>query len=284
MEVQAFDLHLAHDKVTLLHIYNSPEFDLNDDHLSQLVQQLRRKYIIVGDFNAHHHIWDPTNPPNRRGRVLVDYMIDHPNMALSIPTGLITYSSPRPPHNTSTIDLTLCSNNLIQVIETSALADSGSDHFPILNKILLAPDPKTREKRKKWKIIEKKMGTWKSKLKHSDNISDNIDVLEEAFTNSLIEAAESTLKNTSNKIKTKYCRPWWNSECSLAVANRRRARRRAERNPTPANTIELRRCTAKAKRLIKKTKRETWRDFCSSITAETPTKKNMGHGQKTQWS
>ena len=272
MEVQAFDIHLAHDKVTLLHIYNSPEFNLNTDHLDHLVQQLRRKYIIVGDFNAHHHIWDPTNLPNQRGRALTDYMIDHPNMALATPTGLKTYTCPRPPHNSSTIDLTLCSNNLIQIIQTSALADSGSDHFPILNKIDLAPDPKIREKRKKWKIIEKKMDTWKSKLEPSNNTSDDIDILEEAFTKSLTEAAESTFKKTSSKIKTKYCRPWWNSECARAVAQRRRARRRAERNPTPANTIDLRRCTAKAKRIIKKTKRETWQKFCSSITSETPTK------------
>ena len=194
MEVQAFDLHIAHNKITLLHIYNFPEFNLNSDHLNQLIPQLRRKYILVGDFNAHHHIWDPINPSNRRGRVLADYMIDHPNMALATPSGLITYTSPRPPHNSSTIDLTLCSNNLIQVIKTSALADSGSDHFPILNTISLAPDPKTREKRKKWKIIDKKMGEWKSKLKPSENTSDNIDTLEQAFTESLIKAAESTLK------------------------------------------------------------------------------------------
>ena len=84
------------------------------------------------------------------------------------------------------------------------------------------------------------MGEWKTKLKPSENTSDNIDTLEQAFTESLIKAAESTLKKNSNKVKTKYCRPWWNSECSRAVAQRRRARRRAERNPTLANTIELR--------------------------------------------
>lgn len=158
MEVQAFDLHLAHDKVTLLHIYNSPEFEINSHHLHLIVQQLGRKYMIVGDFNAHHHIWDPINPPNRRGRVLVDYMIDHPNMTLATPQGLVTYSSPRPPHKKSTIDLTFCSNNLIQVIQTtSALACTRSDHYPISNVIGLAPDPKSREKRKKWKILGKKM-------------------------------------------------------------------------------------------------------------------------------
>ena len=83
MEVQAFDIHLAHDKVTLLHIYNSPEFNLNTDHLDHLVQQLRRKYIIVGDFNAHHHIWDPTNPPNQRGKALAGH-----DMTLVTPMGL----------------------------------------------------------------------------------------------------------------------------------------------------------------------------------------------------
>ena len=75
------------------------------------------------------------------------------------------------------------------------------------------------------------------------------------------------------KIKTKYFKPWWNKECSKAVAERRRAKKRAERRPTIANTIELRRCTAKANRIIKKTKRETWRNFCNTLTAETPTKK-----------
>ena len=67
LEVQAFDIHLAHDKVSLLHIYNPPEYDLNQNHLNLLVRQLRRKYIIVGDLNAHHHIWNPINPPNQRG-------------------------------------------------------------------------------------------------------------------------------------------------------------------------------------------------------------------------
>ena len=273
MEAQAFEIHLAHDKVSLLHVYIPPDSNINSNQLDFLVQQLRRKYLIVGDFNGHHHIWDPnTRNTNQHGRELADYIIDQPNIALATTPGLKTYTCSKPPHSSSTLDLTLCSNNLIQVTETSSLACRGSDHYPILTKLGLAPDPKTREKRKKWKILDKKISLWQSKLNPSETVSDDLNILEKAFTTSLTEAAETTFKKTSDTVKMKYCRPWWNSECSHAVAQRRRAKRRAERHPTIANTIELRRCTAKAKKIIKKTKRETWSKFCSSISAETQTK------------
>ena len=45
-----------------------------------------------------------------------------------------------------------------------------------------------------------------------------------------------------------------------------------ERRPTIQNIIEYKRYAAKAKRCIKKAKKETWRKFCNSITPETPTK------------
>ena len=43
-----------------------------------------------------------------------------------------------------------------------------------------------------------------------------------------------------------------------------------ERNPTISNIIEYKRTAAKAKRLIKTTKKNTWRKFCSSLTPDTP--------------
>ena len=60
-----------------------------------------------------------------------------------------------------------------------------------------------------------------------------------------------------------------------------------ECRPTAANIIEFKRCAAKAKRLIKQTKRETWRKFCNQLTPETPTQtvwnmiKKMNNGRVT---
>ena len=148
LEAQAVDIYLAHDKASLLHIYN-PETNLNSNKLDFLVKQLRRKFLIVGDFNGHHHLWDPgIHSANQCGRELADYIIDQPNIALATTPGLKTYMCSRAPYKTSTLDLTLCSNNLIQVTETSTLGDSGSNHLPVRTKVLLAPDLKIREKGK----------------------------------------------------------------------------------------------------------------------------------------
>ena len=45
-----------------------------------------------------------------------------------------------------------------------------------------------------------------------------------------------------------------------------------ERRPTISNIIEYKRCVAKAKRSIKVAKRTTWREFCNTLTSETPCK------------
>ena len=44
-----------------------------------------------------------------------------------------------------------------------------------------------------------------------------------------------------------------------------------EKRPTRGNIIEYKICAAKVKRCIKRSKRYTWRKFCSKITSETPT-------------
>ena len=154
MEADAIEITLAHDKVKILHIYN-PDANLNINEFDQLVNQMGRKFIVVGDLNAHHTIWDPNLHPskiNQGGRALANYLINHPGMSLITTPGLCTHS-----HITyrgssvSTIDLSFGSNNLIQVCNTTALAGIGSDHYPVLTTVNLAPDTISRTKRKKWK-------------------------------------------------------------------------------------------------------------------------------------
>ena len=58
IEADAIEITLAHDRVRILNIYN-PVTSINIDHLDHLINQLGRKYIVVGDFNGHHTLWDP---------------------------------------------------------------------------------------------------------------------------------------------------------------------------------------------------------------------------------
>ena len=279
IEAQTTEIHVAHDKVKILHIYN-PKGKLDIPHIDPIVDTLGRKFIIVGDFNGRHSLWDPDkNTTNHCGRNLAQYIISHPNLALATPPGLITYTSPLS-GNTSTIDLSMCSNNLIHACQVTQVACSGSDHYPISTKIALAPELIPKKKRPQWKFKEEGWSEWRSNLTPQEAVYDDIDTLEQEFSKSLVNAANETFKKTKENVTPKYNKPWWTPECAKVVAQRRRAKRRLERNPTIANRIEFRRCEAKAKKTIKKTKRMVWRSFCDSINANTPITKVWGMVKK----
>ena len=275
IEAQAIEIYLAHDKVNILHVYN-PEQTLDLEHLDPLVDRLGRKFLIAGDFNGRHTLWDPrTNHTNNCGNNLSQYIISHPNIALATPPGLITYTSPSS-GKTSTLDLSMCSNNLIQTCQVTQLPCHGSDHYPICTKIALAPDLISKKKRPQWKITDDSWVEWKLNLTAQEEVYDDINILEQEFSHSLINASINTFKKTKEKVTPKFNKPWWTPECAKVVAQRRRAKKRYERNPSTPNKIELRRYEAKAKRTIKQTKRMVWRKFCETLNANTPITKVWG--------
>ena len=138
IEAQAIEITLTQGKIKLLHVYN-PESSLNIDHLSHLINQLGRKYLVVGDMNGHHTLWDPYIQNNNQcGNALSEYILDLPTIALVTEPGLATHTNNR--GITSTLDLTLCSSNLIHITYTKALADYGSDLHHRLNTMFIKPN------------------------------------------------------------------------------------------------------------------------------------------------
>ena len=270
IEAQAIEITLKHEKIKLLHIYN-PETNININDFGHLVYQLGRKFIIVGDMNGHHTLWDPNNISNNQcGNELSDYILNNPTIALATTPGLKTYTNNN--GRTSTIDLTLCSPNLLPLVETISMAGHGSDHYPIHTKVNITPEKITRTKRPKWKLKEDKWDEWRDRIPQAEEYHETTEAGDRAFGTSLKDPAKEIFGKTSSQIKSKFSKPWWTPECSREIARRRRARKAMERRPTTANIIEYKRCAARAKRCIKKAKKETWRKFCNNLTPETPTK------------
>ena len=268
LEPHAVEITAAHEKIKLLNIYN-PQTSLNINHFSHLVDQLGRKFIIVGDMNAHHSQWDPHTPStNQCGNALAEYTLDEPRIAIATTPGLETYMNNT--GITSTIDLTICSSNILNKIETRSLADRGSDHLPILTTVNLIPETVTRTKRPKWKLNDEKWSKWRDDIPQITEVHNTVEEENNDFTNKIINTATLHFKKTKSQTKPKFCKPWWTTSCKKAIAQRRRARKAMERRPSIANTIEFRRCAARAKRCIKTAKRETWRKFCSQLSPETP--------------
>ena len=270
IEAQGIEITLTQEKIKLLHIYN-PEDSIVIDHLNHLVDQLGRKYIIVGDLNGHHTMWDPNVIRNNTcGADLADYLLRKPDVALATTPGLHTHTNNN--GGKTTLDLTLCSPNLLHIIETFSHADFGSDHLPVHTKLNTAPYKIRRSKRPQWKLKEDRWDRWREGIPITEEYHDNVEEGNKAFTSSIKKPAEKVFGKTSPETNIKYCKPWWTPECSKEIARRRRARKTMERRPTIANIIDYKRCVARAKRCLKTAKKNTWRKFCNNLTPETPTK------------
>ena len=88
--------------------------------------------------------------------------------------------------------------------------------------------------------------------------------------NSILDAAEQSLPHVKIS-RYRALVPWWKPECGTAIKDRNRAYKRYFRNPSDDNFIEYKKCRAKARRIVRAEKRESWQDFVSKINKDTPT-------------
>ena len=219
--------------------------------------------------NAHHRQWEPNRniQPNGCGRSLETIINNiNNNISLATPPGLPTHTKRN--GATSTIDLTLCSPDFLSMINIVTLADAGSDHTPLLCIVQFKPDTIPRGKKPKWKIDEDNWEKWHQELrKYVLYPEEDTDKEVEQLTESIIKAADATFKKTSNRVKDKYNKYWWNSHCAKATALRRRAK--MEKHPSLENVLSYRRLSAAATKVHKLAKRQAWRKYLEKITKDT---------------
>ena len=72
-------------------------------------------------------------------------------------------------------------------------------------------------------------------------------------------------KTTIPKGNVKKFRPYWTKDLESAVLDRRRARKIAEKEPTPTNRNNYNRLTAKVRYLTRTGKRAKWRATCQQL-------------------
>ena len=94
-----------------------------------MINSFSSRYLILGDFNGHSHLWG-ANQENERGKI-VEKLIDRHNLILlndSVHTRFDTY------HQTSSLlDLSLCHPSIYMDVACEISSDRlGSDHHPII--------------------------------------------------------------------------------------------------------------------------------------------------------
>ena len=63
--------------------------------------------------------------------------------------------------------------------------------------------------------------------------------------------------------------PWWNPDCAVAIRARKRALTLLQHHPTMDNLINYKRLRSRARRVVRDSKKSSWRAYISSLTHHT---------------
>ena len=171
----------------------------------------------------------------------------------------------------SHLDLVTSSANIAPDIDVTRLEDVGSDHFPIMAEIHISPLTIETKYRPKWKYNRESLNKFSNSISPSEQIfPTSVDEQNTSIVTRILEAAKNTIKKSSGKPHPRPHLPWWDSECSVAVNDRRRAYRILERHPTPNNLSKYIELDTISKNLIRNKKASSWREFVNNINHDTP--------------
>ena len=255
---------------TACNIYISPNETLESNNLYNLIDQLPRPFLLVGDFNARSDVWGD-NTTNPHGRKIEDLLINNDICILNTgsPTHLHIQTGTE-----SCIDLTLASPELLGDFDWGVMEDSfNSDHFPIkISKICNVPSNNLPQS---YNLDKANWDSYKRLTAVSNNLFDeneDIDSLIDQFNKIVHTAASNSIpkKSPSNR----YPIPWWNAECSISQKERKKAIRKYRRTKNLIDKIALNKATAKARKLKRISRKQSWSDYAGSINSDMPINKH----------
>ncbi|GFU47421.1 putative RNA-directed DNA polymerase from transposon X-element [Trichonephila clavipes] len=222
--------------ITVCCLYLPPNTVIHQHDLNNLVDQLPTPFITLGDFNRHSTLWGSTKT-NPRGRQIEQVLSDHCLYLLNHEEPTYFHEPTRSFH---TLDLAICSPSLLPHLNLSVEKDLyNSDHFPVILSHDSDPGGKT--------------------FPHLQ------------VTNVLIAAADFSIPKSSGHSFQHY-KPWWNADCQTAYKNQRKLWGIFRRYPTTENLLAFKKAKANARRVRRRSQRQSWIRYVSSLTSSTSSK------------
>lgn len=261
--LQAVAVKLHHRKViTVCNLY-LPNQSWSSDNLQDLVRQLPRPCILLGDFNAHNTLWGSSHS-DAAGRRVEDVMDRSDFVLLNDGSGTYLNSISA---NTSAIDLSFCSPLLAPLIKWNTHDGLYSDHFPIkLNFGWHVPTYTTP----RWLL---QMADWDTytALANLPNVNQNLSVSENAakITSAIQEAGNATIPRSKGKLRRRRV-SWWCQPVAEAVRACNSALRRFVRNMTIENMLNFKRHRALVRHAIAKAKASAIETQSRILQPDTP--------------
>lgn len=223
-----------------------------------------RLHLLVGcDANAHNTCWGcPDN--NGRGNSLLEFLSGTNLSILNRGTAPTFVGGGAQ----TIVDITLASDELGSLVKDWRVSDevTKSDHNYILFKLTLEDTIEKQTvfmnpKRTNWDAYRE---TISSRTKPVRRINTTADLDKEAkrLTKNL---QQSFNENCKSSTKRKGSTPWWNPELEKLRKQTRKAGRLAWNSRSEEHRLEYTRLLREFKTLIRKSKKESWRQFCEEM-------------------
>jgi ribonuclease HI len=269
--MQAVAVRIFLDRMyTVCSVYIPPSEPVEKTELMDLVDQLPRPFLLMGDFNSRHPLWGDCCSTFLAGTIIstmsdcdIECINDGSYTHYHIQTD--TFSS---------IDLALCSSDAMldfsfEVLGRDEILPFSSDHYPIL--LTLKRGESLPSLPPCWNIKKADWDRYTS-LTEILVLPDNFPEIEEAlnFIREQIVSAASISIPLSHGRPHKISTPWWSSECAWAVHNKQRASRRFQRSHLQVDKIEFKRLCAIARKTIRHARLSSWKKYVSSLNSSTP--------------
>ena len=221
-------LYLSENRtITLCNIYNQPNQQYNLNQLQNFLSFLPQPILLVGDFNAHHPIWNINIKGSDNGGEQIEHLLLNHNYCCLNEEDSPTYFSRT--HGTfSSVDLSLCSSSIVDIFEWHVLNDNyTSDHYPIiishLDKCPPPQLPKYNFDRADWE----KYNRITENIKEFQNTKGHEEI-NNYFTEFIINAANESIPLISYS-SSKRTVPWWSEDLSQKIKLKHSLNRRLDR-------------------------------------------------------
>lgn len=253
-------------EITVCNVYIPNSRSFSAEELTNLIAQLPKPRILLGDFNAHSPLWGDSDGDQRGSTI--EYFLES-NELLLLNTGDKTrfnsYTG-----NLSAIDLSMCDPVIFPRLQWSTEGYLyGSDHLPVLINL-----------NNRTKVVERQSNTWNLKRanwpKFTELIRNSLHINEglsdanqsvEYLSSCILKAAENSIETYSSQRRPPV--PWWNSECHTAIKQSKQAYNTLKRHNNPENLSNFKLLRARARYIIKQSKKRSWEEYTSTMTSST---------------
>ena len=257
-----------HKTFSICSIYIPPRSVISAHDLDDLTDQLPSPFILLGDFNAHNNIWGCSNVDDK-GQKMEDFIARQDLCLFNDKSP--TYLHPAT-GSFSSIDLSLCSPMLFMDFKWEVAKDQdGIDHFPVF---LHSHFPVGPDRPLSWKLHRADWEAFQTLCAQEINqtLFEGIDDALDMFSSCLTQIASETIPKSSTSSKH-LNKPWFNEDCTKAVKERNNALHKFTVEPTQVNLAKYKLARAKARRVVKESKRSSWKQYVSKLNMRSSVKK-----------